>query len=785
MNKGIVLAPLAALLLAGTVLPALADNAIETVIVTAERRPEASIDVPISVTELSGTALHEADVNNALDLQNLSPGLTVVGNLGSSDNAVFSIRGQNQPFGGADPGVQTYFADVPFNASSTGLYYDLDNVQVLEGPQGTLFGRSTTGGAILFDPKRPTDEYEAELDLQGGDFQYGSLEGMVNVPLIGDKLELRVAGEMESRDGYTDVLNWGVRADNLHDDGIRASLAFRPFDNFTSTLMFDGRFDRTHGTGDEITAISQPTTISGATQIATLRAVAEGAYENYECTIAPGPGCFATGMAIGDGAFNSFYTGLQGALAAQQAIGPRAALSTIAPAWKRNDWGITDTSQWDLSANLQLRNIVAYRVSQTQPQYDYDGSAVPLLEITDPRTWQTNSAQLTEELHVQGQSADNLFRWIAGYYYEGDYPAGYSEIGRQEFGGFVNAPLGDTLFEELNSGGTSNAVFAQLDYDASEFVRGLTVTAGARYTWDRKVSNEIECSVDQSGGPCALPVTSPPYVQFYQVAHFAAPDWNLSADYALEDDTKAYLTFRRGYKSGGFNSGSSGFPQFKPEYLTDLEFGVKHSGTLLGVPMRIDGDVYYGWYDNIQKNDFEFGLLGPEVVTFNAAKAHVDGFEMSTDIRPTDGLDLNFFYSYTDASYSKFVTPFSGNHAGDPFAYTPKDKFGVTGRFALPVDPAWGQPAFQVSYYWQSRVWFSDFSDVEPDSSQGAYGLVNMRLDWDSILGSPFDAGVFLDNAANQLYKTGANPLEHLILTTSSMYGPPRMFGLELRYHYN
>src|SRR5215472_10210662 len=279
-------------------------SAVETVTVTAERRPELALDVPLTVSKLSGDTLHEANINNALDLQSLSPGLTVAGNLGSSDNAVFSIRGQNQPFGGADPGVQTYFAEVPFGAGGAGMYYDMDSVQVLEGPQGTLFGRSTTGGAILFEPRRPTDKFEAYLDAQGGDFKFGQLQGAVNIPIAGDTLDLRVAGEIERRDGYTtDISPFGiVRADNVDNEGIRAGLTWRPTGYLQNYLVFDGRWDRTHGTGDELTAIS-----TNPAQLANLQFVAEQAFINAGGTAADG-----------DAAFAAYYGGLQFALGVQQ-----------------------------------------------------------------------------------------------------------------------------------------------------------------------------------------------------------------------------------------------------------------------------------------------------------------------------------------------------------------------------------------------------------------------------------------------------------------------------------
>ena len=128
---------------------------IETITVTARRRAEDLEKVPLNVTAISGDVLREQEIKTATDLQTVAPTLTVTGTLGSRDTDVFTIRGQSQPFGGADPGVQTYFAEVPYNASGPGSFFDMSNVQVLSGPQGTLFGRNTTGGAVLFEPQRP------------------------------------------------------------------------------------------------------------------------------------------------------------------------------------------------------------------------------------------------------------------------------------------------------------------------------------------------------------------------------------------------------------------------------------------------------------------------------------------------------------------------------------------------------------------------------------------------------------------------------------------------------
>jgi iron complex outermembrane receptor protein len=308
-----------------------------------------------------------------------------------------------------------------------------------------------------------------------------------------------------------------------------------------------------------------------------------------------------------------------------------------------------------------------------------------------------------------------------------------------------------------------------------------------------------------------------------QSANFHAPSWTVDADYQVTDESMVYATYRRGYKSGGFNSGAgaaaAGFGEFKPEFLTDVELGSKNNWTIIGVPGRTNVDVYYGWYDDVQKNDLVDveapGFFEPVALTFNAAKANVKGLEFQTTIVPEENFEVNFFYSYTDATYRNFALPQAivngvpvgvNDLSGSPFAYTPKNKLGLSPRFHIPVDTNLGMPYIGGSLYWQSSEWFSDLATVQNTCSafvmpspppglpytclapggqrpeQKAYALVNFRFDWNNFLGNPVDASVFVNNAFNKTYQVGANALLNLTGTNASIYAPPRMWGVELRY---
>lgn len=781
MRSGIVLS---AVLLAGSGLlsvPATAQavngaggdtiSGIETVTVTARRREEDLEKVPVAVTVLSSDKLRTSEIKSVLDLQNYAPSLTVTGSLGSRDDDVFTIRGQSQPFGGADPGVQTYFADVPFNPSGHGSTYDLANIQVLNGPQGTLFGRSTTGGAVLFEPKRPDDQFGGYIDFTAGTYALKELQGALNVP-VSDTLDIRIAGDAAKQNGFTRDVSNGESLDNVNYYSGRIGIDWHPAAGFDNYLLAYDLHDWNHGTGAKLTGIGSETKLVGVAEKFGLDPVSA-----------------ATLVGI-------YYPLFQAALAQQQALGPRRTTSSIPLFYRRDTWNVTDIASYEVTPSLTIKNIFAYVNDKQQPSFDYDGSDLPILAISNSRTWETQSVQVTEELQLLGNMGN--FNWIAGFYHELDHPGGYSEIERSVFGGVgVLPPLSSTVIERLTNGGTSDAGYGSVTYDAGNWVKGLSFTAGGRYTWDTKVATAVVCTEPPA---TACPYPLPNSFKLPTLTHnFRAPSWTLAANWQATDDTLLYATYRRGYKSGGFNSGAegTGLELFKPEFLTDVELGTKNNWTILGVPGRTNFDLYYGWYQNVQKNDLvaadSNGQTILDAITFNAARATVKGLEFSSTFIPNENIEVDAFYSYTDASYDQFllpdVVPVTSpadilNHSGNPFAYTPKSKWGLTGRFHIPVDAAWGYPTVTVEWTGQSKTYFTDFADENPDAFQSLYGLINLRFDWDNIAGTAFDAAVYSTNVANKVYKVGANALEQEIATTASIYGAPRMIGVELRWRF-
>ncbi|HTQ13000.1 MAG TPA: TonB-dependent receptor [Rhizomicrobium sp.] len=811
---------------------------IENVTVTARRRSENLEKVPVAATAISGNELRFENINSAMSLQDHVPSLTVSADLGSRDDNVFTIRGQSQPFGGADPGVQTYFSDVPFNAAGPGSEYDLDNVQVLKGPQGTYYGRNTTGGAVLFYPKRPEDQFGGYLDGTAGDYTMREMKGALNFPLT-DNLAIRLAGDFISRGGYTRDVVTGQNLDDENVDAFRVGVEWRPFAGFDNYFLYDYGRSHNNGTGASLTGVNVATIDNLATQ--QLQPLLQPAGLTF-CPAPANYGLYPAVVGQTCGALAAFEGNMLGALGLQQALGPRKTTSSILLGFKRESWGVTDIATYDLAAHVHLENIFGFRSDKERSAFDYDGSLLPILDIPNSRTWESDSLQVTDEFQVKGETGDNGVNWIVGFYHELDHPGGYAEVERQTLGGAQFGSLnplagfGTTEFDALTNGGTSNAVYASATADASGLLHGLSFTAGGRYTWDHKVATDSTCILTAANPlltSCPFPL-SHAFDLPTQKASFRAPTWTLTAQDQVTDDTMVYATWRRGYKSGGFNSGAAEateFSRFKPEFITDVELGTKNNWTILGVPGRTNFDVYYGWYSDIQKNDEiaviqEFipptpPLIEPAALTFNAARASIKGLEFESTFIPDENFQVDVFYSYTDAHYDKFVLPQevvidplgnqftvgAENHAGNPFANTPKQKFGITPRFHIPIDSSMGQPYLSATWYWQSRVWFTDLSDVETTCAafvqpavlgapytclapagqrpeQRSYSLINVRFDWDNFLGQPYDLSVFADNVTDETYKQGANALLHLTGTAASIYGPPRMYGIELRWRF-
>ncbi len=727
-------------------MPAVASSAgLEEIVVTARRRNEDIQTVPIAITLLSGEDLRGKQVETVADLQHFVPSLIAL-NATNRDSDQLSIRGL--------PGVVAYFAEAPVisalsaaasgtgSGSGPGLYYDLQGVQVLKGPQSTLFGGTTTGGAILFEPKKPTGDYEGYAQVTLGNYNDEEFEGAVNIPVIAEKLLVRIAGQTQQRDGFTQDVVQHKDLDNRDYYAGRIGVTLQPTDDFDNYFVYSSFFTDTNGTGEKLTAVNPDS-----------------------------PAALAFGPAIFQ------------ALAQQTALGPRQTALDTHEIAKEYTFRFTDIAQWRATDDITIRNIAAYTESKYLFRWDLDGSDLPLIASTNPTNWTNNLAAYTEELQIQGKSLNDSLIWTAGGFLQFVHPAGYGYVRSIEFDTPINTFIHNPLTTAGKTTTKEQAIYAQATYDLGSVwpvLSGLKATGGYRYSWD--YSSNLQNNYDGLNQCQANSALSVPNCASAISGHFNQGTWTAALDYQVTQGTLIYATGRRGYNPGGFNvyAPTPGQRKYQPEHLLDVEAGVKSNWTLWGMQGRTALDAFHDHYTNIQRNVAVVGN-GINTVTENAALATLEGIEFEGRLVPIKDLELTGVYAYANSRYDQYQSPTAGNLSGLPFTGGPRNQYSATGKYHLPFADRLGRISVSATYSWQAHV---QFSDRELGGIVPPHGLLDLRMDWNDVAGRPLDASFFMTNATDQVYIAGGTVVYSALGVNPVIYGEPRMFGFQLRYRF-
>jgi len=736
---------------------------LEEIVVTARRREENLQQVPVAVTAFSPQQLVEKGITSNQALLYQTPSLVTTNFAGSGlIEAGYTIRGQGPGSGATNVGgVVAYFAEVPTHLTSI-PYYDMASIQVLNGPQGTLFGRNTTGGAVLLMPQTPIDKFEGYARIQGGNLKYGEVEGAVNVPLVSDKVMLRLAGDLLTREGYATNAFTGTQLDNKHGQFYRASLRLKPTEWLDSTFIYDVVQINTHG-GGMVLAYAKP---------------GSGADLTYGPALAP------------------FFGGvtLQSAYAGQVQRGVDSpALDTPTREIRTHKTGI-NTTTIDLGdtflGGIKLKNIASFRQNDINQARDFDGTPLPI--VNNP-ILSEYSQYWTEEFQVQGSSLSQRLQWTLGFYHDETQLIDPNRNRTQQvlFGapfaipGLPLTPL--TIYSGRYD--RSNAVFAQ---DTFNITDKLSLTTGFRETWDftRTKSQQFRgptqsvCGFSVPGTTTPLPLNS--CVQ-QASGSWKAPTWTISVDYKLTDSLLMYIASRRGYKAGTFNSQlASSDPLFlvKPETVTDFEFGTKADWNVGAVKNRTNVALYWSNYNDIQRNVSTVvnGVIG--TLARNAAKARIRGIEISDSTYFGDQLEMQLTYSYTDASFTEVSDPILLAASGGELSGVPKHKGSLTLRYHVPVDASVGDMAIGATGFHQTRWNWVDAIGTEPLGFSPEVTTIDGRADWRNIMGSNVDFGLWIKNATDKRYSLGGVALSSTVGTVTYVYSEPRTYGADIRYSF-
>ncbi len=755
------------------------------VVVTARRVEESAQRIPVAITAFSRTELEERHITTGQDLLGMVPSLVVTPFSQTRDIEMFAIRGQNQAYG-ASPAVAQYMAEVPLISGAIasvqgtpGQFLDLKNVQVLRGPQGTLFGRNTTGGAILLEPARPTEELSGSVQLQAGNYQDREIQAVVNVPLS-EKLQVRVAGAFVDRGGFTRDIYTGVDYDNRHYWTGRLGILWKATDKVENYLMVSGANGRNHGTG----------WVMNAFNTAYIDA-ALGAYG----------GCAAVGFGTG--------CALLAQLAdAQNKRGPRSiALGPTPPSLSNTvkGWSAVDQLRMELSDSLTLRNILSYGSLEAGGAFDGDGTPLPWYNANLTLNGPVDKArQFTEELQILGSALDRSLTYTGGLYYESvKTPA---QVLEQSIIFMASNGIG------YNYRTSAKAIYTQLGYEFGKLapsLAGLKLNIGGRYTWDSargtasffNLNNGVPwiCANGVPGTPtgfmgCALSGT----------AKSSSPNWTVGLDYSFNESVLGYAKVSRGYKRGGINlyAVNDSHRNFQPEYVTTSEIGFKTTFRTGGVPFTFSADVFRTKYNDIQVSgpDFNPASQASGAAVFNAGSATLKGVEAEGRIIPVPGLEFTVNYSHLQGAYHKFsiFSPFgqfdcSGNYTVGmvdlkciPMNYLPDNQFSIMGRYTLPLSADVGKISLASTYAYTGP--YVDSPTMPPQYNRGtvfpSIAVLNLALDWNDVFRAPVDVGFFVTNATDKVYKTSPIGTWATIGVAANLYGEPRMYGVQLRYRW-
>lgn len=728
---------------------------LEEIIVTATKREQSLQDVAISMSVMSADDLAKTGSVRIDDVTAFVPNVT----LRQAQTLAFGefvIRGLSTASGtlGLSPGVGVYIDEVYMGRGSAGLtdLADAERVEVLRGPQGTLFGRNTTMGAFNVVTKRPDHEFGGAVNASVGNYARKNINGYVTGSLIEDTLAAKVTLSSQRRDGYLDNIS-GSDVNDVDSLSGRIQLLYTPNSDMEFIWSLDGSKDRATG--------------------------------NYQVTT-------LTGVIDRD------------------ALTDKVDIPEVGHE-DRDMWGTSLRAEFDLRG-MVLTSITAYRELEFENLSDQDGTPFTFLD----QLRQEDHDQFTQEIRLASTTDDPLQWVLGLYHYQDDLSGTLDAINGADtmwlladgmvpglfgmFGGTGLAPsdipipgLADDISIANGSDGSteSTAIFGSTTYELNDH---SSVTAGLRYTKEERDIHLVQdiFARDPAQTPLAIAAGNSVGIPLIDDKEELADDAfsaDLSYSYDLSDDITLYAKVAHGFKSGGFNVGLTFAPtpaqaalgwdpdmEFEPERVTSYELGWK--ATLMGGAMRFNGAIFYADFRNKQETIF---VQNQGFSADNAGIAETQGIEFETQWAAAEGLMLAFNLGYTDAGYKKFGDDSGMNNSGNRLPRAPYWNVSGAADYVYSLtDYLEGTARIDVSY--QSDYYADAVNN--PDYRSQEIALVNLRLGVRSADGV-WSANVWGKNLLDQERFIGASanssqfPLER-------HYTPlnPPTYGLDVAYNF-
>lgn len=729
------------LLLGGTILgaasaplPALAQSGasgLETITVVARRRAENLQDVPVAVSAFSADDLQALQATELSNLQGAVPNLNIVQGRGSNSSANVFIRGIGQPdaLQTFDPAVGIYVDGVYISRIQGALFslFDVERIEVLRGPQGTLYGKNTIGGAINILSKTPDDDLAARGEITYGNYDQVLLNGYVGGALVEGKWWASLAASYESRDGLVVDPATQLRYNDDNNLATRAIVRGEPTDNMRVTMSFDYASQNNAPTlGRDESPLIQTDFSLGAVELR------------------PAP--------VGEFDFT-----------ASTSLDPDQGQEL-------EHWGVSLKAEVDLTDAMTLVSISAYRQLQSDAFIDIDASA---FEIGDVFVG-IDQSQFSQELQLQYDNGP--LTAVGGLYYlrediTSDQAAFADDL--LAFGGFpldFLRTIGDDL--SLNS----FAAFGQASYEVTD---RLSLTVGMRYTYEEKDYSRTTSTISE--GFAGLNGT---------FAFDASESWDaftpsVTLDFSATDDVLLYAGVSRGFKSGGFNgraNSEADVSAFDPEEVWTYEAGFK--STFADNRVRLNGAVFYNDYTNFQAR--VGGETLGEFPVINAGALEIYGAELELTAQPIDGWTLSGSMGYLEADYKEFNdtrTPGCSPDTCEP-AFAPQWNMRAASSYTYDMADDYGSLTLlgEVRYVSQHFLSVDNFLPNFPLEEDG-YTLINAHVTWNS-LDERYYVRAGVKNLTDEVYRTDGQEFSNVGNIQTAYYGDPQTYSITVGFKY-
>jgi len=713
--------------------------ALEEVVVTATKQTETIDKTAAAITAVSSDAMGPGGIKGIRDLALVVPNLSVGDQFGVNRTFIRGI-GMTSIDLGAD-GAVAFLQDgsmIPRPSQQLTGFYDLEQVEVLRGPQGTLYGRGATAGVVNMVTKKPTDQLDGYVRLTGGNYSAYTVEAALGGPIVGDTLEGRIAGKIDNHDGYGKNLYTGAQIDNLDSKAVRGILRWKAGDSLTVDLIGDYFKENDYNY----------------------------AFHYLGTTVTP-EDALAHNLLGGRTIFDAPYT------APGKSPNLRNIVSDQNPTNDREGESGTGIVDWKINGDWSLKSVTAYRKFDRFMQDDLDSSDVNMFGVNN---YTENSKSWGEDVTVTGKGGP--INWLMGANYFHEDLHGEVKVPLTNFAVLANF-LNDTsfpanAFDSLNYWQNGDVkidawgAFVEGKYD---FTDKFALTAGVRYNYEkRKGTGYFEFDL------LVPPVTSTDKQKSWD-------DWTpkLLLEYKLDGGGLLYAQYTEGFKSGVINVGSTN-PVIDPETVKAFEVGYKTPFADGRATLRTA--AFYYDYSNLQVG---FVNENSVVETINAASARNYGLEVELISRLTEDVTATVNGTWLDAKYTDFVTGdyrqgfAQVNLKGNYLQNAPKYTLHAALDLHHPVSAS-GAILGHLDASYQDKVYFTEFNNS--DAVQGAYGMLNASAGYEGGEGKWSVTGWVRNATDETVYSNN--------IITAPLYGsirvgsllPPRTYGLTVAYNF-